>query len=55
MDNGRIVVVALGKTYICYLYSMTKYVVDGTAIVMLYCPRFHGEEGLLKANVIKAT
>lgn len=34
---------------------MTKFMVDSAAIVMLYYPRFHDEEGLSKANVIKVT
>ena len=32
-----------------------KFMVDSAAIVMLYYPRFHDEEGLSKANVIKVT
>ena len=39
----------------CYFSFITKFVVYSAAIVMLYYPRFHDEEGLSKANVIKAT
>jgi hypothetical protein len=39
----------------CYFYSMTKSVVDNAEGNMLYYLRFHDEEGLSKANVIKAT
>ena len=55
MDNGCIVATGWDKTHVRYFYSMTKFMVDSAAIVMLYYPRFHDEEGLSKANVIKVT
>ena len=55
MDNGCIIDLGVDKTRICYLCLMTKFMVDSTAIVMLYYPRFHDEEDLLKVDVIKAT